>query len=337
MEQLLQISGASLIRSSGKPDENAVGRDENVAPVGEAIAQLQDLGESRRERRGQLLCFRHPAWRSGPQQQRRLAEHQRGILDKDRIRKLLQRIEHGYLDTGNSQRGDVGLVFGQNPFEDGRRARRSAQTVDDTFPGCADDGGVEIENAHGSSRTRLARSFRIATFHPAFASETRSHRKMARRSHVNPRLFAAALSLVACVCSDALAQTGNFRETAESINHTIRANHYRPAELDSEAYRQIEADVIALGEKSTSADEFMNGFNALWRKGPFSHVGLRKAEEPAADRIARFDTQIVGDGAVTLAWNGSTAILTVNTMNGADTIKAIDAAYGEIVARKARS
>ena len=44
---------------------------------------------------------------------------------------------------------------------------------------------------------------------------------------------------------------------------------------------------------------------------------------------------MAGDGAVALAWKGKAAILTVNTMSGADTIKAINAAYGEIVARKA--
>jgi carboxyl-terminal processing protease len=153
---------------------------------------------------------------------------------------------------------------------------------------------------------------------------------------MNPRLLAAALSLVAWGSSTSLAQSANFRETAEAINHTIRANHYRPAELESEAYLQIEADVIELGEKASSADEFMNGFRTLWRKGPFSHVGLQKAEEPAADRIARFDTQNAGESAVTLSWKESTAILTVNTMNGADTIRSIDAAYGEIVVRKAR-
>ena len=152
---------------------------------------------------------------------------------------------------------------------------------------------------------------------------------------MNRRLLATALSVFAWSASDSLAQSANFRETAEAINQTIRANHYRPAELESQAYRQIEADVIALGEKAASADEFMNGFRTLWRKGPFSHVGLQKAEEPAADRIARFDTQNAGEGAVTLTWKDSTAILTVTTMNGADTIRAIDAAYGEIVARKA--
>jgi carboxyl-terminal processing protease len=152
---------------------------------------------------------------------------------------------------------------------------------------------------------------------------------------MNPRLLATALSLLAWCSPDSLAQSANFRVTAEAINHTIRANHYRPAELETPAYRQIEEDLIALGEKAASADEFMNGFRTLWRKGPFSHVGLQKAEEPAADRIARFDTQNAGASAVALAWKDSTAILTVNTMNGADTIRAIDAAYGEIVARKA--
>jgi carboxyl-terminal processing protease len=148
-------------------------------------------------------------------------------------------------------------------------------------------------------------------------------------------LLAAALSLIAGIGSDASGQRSNFREAAVATNNAIRANHYHRAELDSDIYRQIEQDVIALGEKAASADEFMNGFNAIWRKGPFSHVGLQKAEESAADRIARLDTLIAGADAVTLAWQGSTAILTVNTMIGVDTIKAIDTAYGEIVAHKA--
>jgi len=152
---------------------------------------------------------------------------------------------------------------------------------------------------------------------------------------MNPRSCAVALCLFAAFCSDVLGQAGNFRHAAEAINRTIRAHHYRPAELDSETYRRIEVEVIALGEKSTSASEFMTGFNALWRKGPFSHVALRKAEEAAADRIARIDTEPAGASAVTLAWNGSVAILTVTTMNGADTIQAIEAAYGDIVTRKA--
>lgn len=148
-------------------------------------------------------------------------------------------------------------------------------------------------------------------------------------------LLAATVSLITGISSNALGQNDNFRQAAELINETIRANHYRRAELDSDAYRQIEKDVIALGERAASADEFIGGFKTIWRKGPFSHVGLQKAQESVADFYARLDTEMVGGSTVTLTWKGTTAILTVNTMSGVGTIKAIDAAYGEIVARKA--
>ena len=41
---------------------------------------------------------------------------------------------------------------------------------------------------------------------------------------------------------------------------------------------------------------------------------------------------VAGDSAVTLAWEGAAAILTVNTMSGADTIEKINSAYAEIAA-----
>lgn len=146
--------------------------------------------------------------------------------------------------------------------------------------------------------------------------------------------FLIALALLAAT-SMAAEQGINFRDAAVTINNTIRAHHYHPAELDSDAYREIERDTLALGEKATSADEFMHGFEAIWRKGPFSHVGLQQAQESAAARIAKLDTLTVGPDAVKLEWRASTAILTVNTMIGADTIEAIDGAYQEIVSRKA--
>jgi C-terminal processing protease CtpA/Prc len=80
----------------------------------------------------------------------------------------------------------------------------------------------------------------------------------------------------------------------------------------------------------------MNGFNQLWRDGPFSHVGLRRAQEPAAALLARVDAQSGGDAAVALSWREDSAILTVNTMSGADTIARIEAAYGQIAARAPR-
>ena len=144
------------------------------------------------------------------------------------------------------------------------------------------------------------------------------------------------VAVIAGVNSYSAGQAADFRATAEMINDTIRANHYHSAELDNDAYRQIERDVLALGDKAVSADEFLAEFNAIWRSGPFSHVALRKAEEPAAERYARLETQLAGDDAVTLAWKGATAIVTVNTMSGADTIQAINTAYDEIVTRKAK-
>lgn len=141
------------------------------------------------------------------------------------------------------------------------------------------------------------------------------------------------VTLVAGACAHVADEAADFRSTARLINDTIRANHYHPAALDNDAYRRIEAAVIALGGTATSAEEFMTGFRDIWRRGPFSHVALVRAEEPAADRLARFDTSIAGDGAVTLAWQDGAAILTVNTMSGADTIEKIEAAYDEIAAR----
>jgi carboxyl-terminal processing protease len=153
---------------------------------------------------------------------------------------------------------------------------------------------------------------------------------------MNRRLFlATSLTFTLCFCSNVLGQTGNFRQAAEAINATIRTNHFYRAELNGSAYVQIEKDVISLGERATSAEEFIEGFNALWRKGPFSHVSLRKAQESVAERYARFDTEMAGPDAVTLTWQDNVAILTVNTMSGADTIAAIDAAYDQIVSRKA--
>ena len=48
------------------------------------------------------------------------------------------------------------------------------------------------------------------------------------------------VAVIAGVNSYSAGQAADFRATAEMINDTIRANHYHPAELDNDAYRQIE-------------------------------------------------------------------------------------------------
>lgn len=121
---------------------------------------------------------------------------------------------------------------------------------------------------------------------------------------------------------------------AESIDATLRAHHYRQAHLEDERYRRIESEVLALAASAPSDEAFRTGFNALWKQGPFSHVALLRAEESADERYARMDTMPAGKDAVSLHWQGDAAILVVNTMNGIDTIAAIESAYDEIAMRK---
>lgn len=124
---------------------------------------------------------------------------------------------------------------------------------------------------------------------------------------------------------------------AAAANAMIRAHHYDPAALDDPAYRALEAKVVALGSTAISRDQFVSAFNALWRDGPFSHVNLAVARANAEDTAAYLDQMRVGGRGARLDWNGDIAVLTVNTMMGADTIEQIDAAYGEIQARGARA
>lgn len=122
--------------------------------------------------------------------------------------------------------------------------------------------------------------------------------------------------------------------TASAIHQTLRAHHFRPTELEGEPYRQLEDAVTTLASTATDGEAFRTGFNALWKRGPFSHVALLVAEETAAERYARLDTMPGGETAVALDWKGDAAILTVNTMSGADTIERIEAAYDTIALRK---
>jgi hypothetical protein len=143
------------------------------------------------------------------------------------------------------------------------------------------------------------------------------------------------------ICTWSLALSGEsgpqdiaYPDIAASINATLRAHLYDPAELDTAAYRRVEAEIQALAARADSDDAFIEGFRKIWQDGPFSHVELNKARQPAADLAAYLDTMRVGGGGAQLQWQGDTAILTVNTMMGLDTIEEIEAAYLEIANRE---
>lgn len=119
--------------------------------------------------------------------------------------------------------------------------------------------------------------------------------------------------------------------TASSLLALMRAEHFHPAELDSEAYREMENGVMALARRATSPEEFLEGFNSYWRGGLYSHVRLYYRPPVPAD--APRNTPPLQPDVVTLAWDGDVAILTVNSMSGSS--EQIEAAYDEIAERRA--
>jgi len=153
-------------------------------------------------------------------------------------------------------------------------------------------------------------------------------------------LHVALLTLSASVTGFAFAGEAanpatDYEEIAMTINETMRAYHYNPEELDTPGYRDIEIAILALGSEAGSDDEFVDGFQAIWADGPFSHVTLNKAGQSADQLASQLDTMRVGDGGAMLTWQGDVAVLTVNTMMGFDTIEQIDAAYSVIAERDA--
>lgn len=141
-----------------------------------------------------------------------------------------------------------------------------------------------------------------------------------------------------CAASDADGEHGaSYSETAAAIHQTLHDHLYDPAELDTAAYRVIEAKVNALALHADSDEAFIEGFREIWEDGPFSHVELRKAQQPAAGLANYLDTLRIGGGGARLTWQDDIAILTVNTMMGLDTIEEIDAAYIEIANHEPRA
>lgn len=132
----------------------------------------------------------------------------------------------------------------------------------------------------------------------------------------------------------ASAVSADYSAVAAAASEALRAHHYDPRALDDPAYRAIEARVVALAAQAQSREEFISGFNSIWREGPFSHVRLTEARASAAATAAQLDQLRVGEGA-RLTWEGDVAVLTITTLIGVDTIEQIEAAYAEISSRGA--
>ncbi len=147
----------------------------------------------------------------------------------------------------------------------------------------------------------------------------------------------AGAGIIACVMAmtngaaqDSKTPTSDYLAVAAAIDETMRAYHYNPAELAAAPYQEVVGKVTALAETAQDDETFVTGFTEIWKEGPFSHVQLSKAAQSAEELAAYLDNIRIGGGGAVLSWQDNTAILTVDTMMGLDTIEEIDAAYETI-------
>ncbi len=152
----------------------------------------------------------------------------------------------------------------------------------------------------------------------------------------NLKPLLAALALTLPVHSFEAEPKTDLPAAAIAIDKTLKAYHYNPATLEQPAYKSIARQAQELAKNSPDTRAFIEGYNSLWDKGPFSHVRLGMAHG-TADQLAEYlDNMDVGDGGATLSWRDDIAVLTINTMMGRDTIRRIDEAYEDIKSRSPR-
>ncbi|MBU2178464.1 MAG: S41 family peptidase [Gammaproteobacteria bacterium] len=149
--------------------------------------------------------------------------------------------------------------------------------------------------------------------------------------------------LVASTVFNSYAQTGDTKApidlvaSAADISNTMKTYVYDRSVLVTPAYQKIQRDVLQLAQQAKTQSEFVEGFNQIWKHGPFSHVQLAVAKHSAEQMTDYFDAMNAGGKGAILSWQGDVAVLTVNTMMGLDTISQIDAAYQTMTDRKAKA
>jgi len=124
---------------------------------------------------------------------------------------------------------------------------------------------------------------------------------------------------------------------AGQISQLMREHHYDPEALKAAAYEKMEQKATELAQNSDTPQVFVEQFNKLWQSGPFSHVRLDFAKMSAQSLADYIDTMEVGGDGCTLTWDGDTAILTVNTMSGMDTIRQISENFHAIIQKPAKA
>jgi hypothetical protein len=124
----------------------------------------------------------------------------------------------------------------------------------------------------------------------------------------------------------------DYTEVLRDFDNVVAGKVFDPADLDAPGYRRFRDTLGRIAAVATDDLDVLFGFHLAWRNDPFSHFQLRRSQQTAEQMFAYFDSYRVGFEAATVEFDGDTAILTVRTMMGADTIEQIEAAFETIAA-----
>jgi carboxyl-terminal processing protease len=124
----------------------------------------------------------------------------------------------------------------------------------------------------------------------------------------------------------------DYPQVLAAFDDVVASKLFAPDDLQQPGYvefrRQL-GDIAALARDDL---DLLLGFQWAYHNDPFSHFQLRRSERSAEALFAHFDGYRVGFEAATVELAGTTAILKVRTMMGADTIEQIETAYERIAA-----
>ena len=120
-----------------------------------------------------------------------------------------------------------------------------------------------------------------------------------------------------------------------TFDRVVKSKIFSPDDLQRRGYLEFRRSFGEIAELASDDLDLLLGFHLAWNDGPFSHFQLRRSHQSAEEMFTHFDSFRVGFEAATTEFDNRTAVLTVRTMMGADTIEQIEAAYKEIAAQDA--
>ena len=122
-----------------------------------------------------------------------------------------------------------------------------------------------------------------------------------------------------------------------TLDETVQQRVFEPAQLRREGWIAFRRRAGEIAVRACDDADFLLGLRLAWRNDPFSRFQVKRSAVPFAALVSTFDTMRTGRDSARLAFDGPVATLTVETMEGADTIEQIDAAFRVIAERKPRA